>query len=501
MSETGGTILEADLTWTGAAFEPGIQVHIGADGRITGVVGVVGPGEGPKAQADSAQGNALGRSGGSHGAAGVDELAPSRVGGGSGRENGAFPPPSQPGAVPRAEEARAFGPSPSPEIHRLRDRALVPGFVSAHSHAFQRGLRGRGETFPQGSGSFWTWREAMYGLVGRLGAEEFQRLCLQTFREMRAAGFTTVGEFHYFHHSPGTEDWACDDLVLRAAAEAGIRIVLIQSYYRTGAIGQPLEGPQLRFAAPSPEAYWRQMDRLAAQLDPRRQSLAASVHSLRAASLDDLRLVYDEARRRDLAFHIHVEEQRREIEDSLAYYRRRPMDLLLETLGTATDVTAVHCTHTDPDDMQRFVAAGGTVCLCPLTEANLGDGIAAVPHLRSAAGPFCLGTDSNARISALEEMRWLEYAQRLAGESRGVCRDDEGQVARVLLDAATHGGAQALGLDAGRIAPGAWADFAAIDLTARTLAGWEPETLLDALVFGAAEEAIAGTCVGGEWRS
>jgi|GEM_PF-233762 len=471
-------ILEADLTWTGAAFEAGIQVHVGADGRIVDVVGL---GEGPKARAPLAQGNALGRGDGSGGAA--------DVGG----------PPSQPGALPRAEEARAFGPSPGPEIHRLRDRALLPGFVSAHSHAFQRGLRGRGETFPQGSGSFWTWREAMYGLVARLGADDFQRLCLQTFREMRAAGITTVGEFHYFHHNAGTQDWACDDLVLQAATEAGIRIVLIQSYYRTGAIGQPLEGPQLRFAAPSPDAYWQQMDRLSARLDPRRQSLAASVHSLRAASLDDLRLIYDEARRRDLVFHIHVEEQRREIEDALAYYGRRPMDLLLETLGTATDLTAVHCTHTDPDDMQRFVAAGGTVCLCPLTEANLGDGIAAVPHLRSAGGSICLGTDSNARISALEEMRWMEYAQRLAGESRGICRDGEGQVARVLLDAATVGGANAIGLDVGRIAPGAWADFAAIDLTARTLAGWEPETLLDALVFGAAEEAIAGTCVGGEW--
>lgn len=428
-----GTVLEADLTWTGEAFEPGIQIHVGADGRIA--------------------------------------------------------------EVGKAGDERSSSP-----IHRLRDRALLPGFISAHSHAFQRGLRGRGETFPRGSGSFWTWREAMYGLVARLGTEDFQSLCLQTFREMRAAGITTVGEFHYFHHSPGTEDWACDDLVLRAASEAGLRIVLLQSYYRTGAIGQPLEGPQLRFDGRSPAAYWEQMDRLASRLDPRRQSLAASVHSLRAASLDDLRAIYDEARRRDLPFHIHVEEQRREIEDALAYYGRRPMDLLLDTLGTATDLTAVHCTHTEADDMERFVAGGGTVCLCPLTEANLGDGIAAVPHLRSLGGAVCLGSDSNARISTLEEMRWLEYVQRLARESRGVCRDEKGHVARVLLDAATLGGAQALGLDAGRIAPGAWADFAAVDLTARTLAGWEPETLLDALVFGAAEEAIAGTCVGGEWE-
>jgi len=389
----------------------------------------------------------------------------------------------------------------APDV-RLRNRALLPGMVSAHSHAFQRGLRGRGETFPAGSGSFWSWREAMYGLVGRLEAEELQALCLRTFREMRAAGITAVGEFHYFHHretGPDAADYTFDDLVLAAAAEAGIRITLIEVYYRTGAVGQPLEGPQRRFGSSSPELYWQQMDRLAARLDSRRESLAASVHSLRAASPQDLAAVYEEARRRDLPFHIHVEEQRREIDDVLAYYDRRPMALLLETLGTATDLTAVHCTHTDAEEMDRFLAAGGTVCLCPLTEANLGDGIASVPRAHPASGAFCLGSDSNARISLIEEMRWLEYAQRLATESRGVLRDEAGGVVRILWQAATSGGAKALGIEAGRIEPGCWADFAAIDLDAPSLAGWTPETLLESVIFGATEEVVAATCVGGEW--
>jgi len=403
------------------------------------------------------------------------------------------------GANGRIEAVGSLGRAPDV---RLRNRALLPGMVSAHSHAFQRGLRGRGETFPAGSGSFWSWREAMYGLVGRLEAEEFQTLCWQAFREMRAAGITTVGEFHYFHHrETGSDaaDYAFDDLVLAAAAEAGIRIALIEVYYRTGAVGQPLEGPQRRFGSPSPEVYWQQMDRLAARLDPRRESLAASVHSLRAASLQDLAAIYDEARRRDLPFHIHVEEQRREIDDVLAYYDRRPMALLLETLGTATDLTAVHCTHTDAEEMDRFLAAGGTVCLCPLTEGNLGDGIAAVPRARPTSGGFCLGSDSNARISMIEEMRWLEYAQRLATETRGVLRDDGGSVARILWRAATTGGAKALGIETGRIEPGCWADFAAIDLEAPSLAGWTPETLLESVIFGATEEVVATTCVGGEW--
>lgn len=384
----------------------------------------------------------------------------------------------------------------------LAGRALLPGMVSAHSHAFQRGLRGRGETFPEGSGSFWTWRQAMYGLVGNLDEEGFHRLCLQTFREMRAAGITTVGEFHYFHHRGTGEaaaDYAFDEIVLRAAAEAGIRIALLEAYYRTGALGQPLEGAQRRFGSPSPAAYWEQMDRLAGLLDPRTQSLGASVHSIRAASLEDLAAVYDEARRRDLVFHIHVEEQRREIEDSLTFYGKRPMALLLETLGTATDLTAVHCTHTDPEDMARFLAAGGAVCLCPLTEANLGDGIPTAPRIVPPGSAFCLGSDSNARISLLEEMRWMEYGQRLAAESRGVLRDAGGNVARVLWEAATAGGARALDVPAGRIEAGLWADLVAIDLHAPSLAGWTPETLLDSLLFGATEEVVTATCVGGEW--
>jgi formimidoylglutamate deiminase len=317
---------------------------------------------------------------------------------------------------------------------------------------------------------------------------------------MRAAGITTVGEFHYVHHrDPDAADYGFDGVVLAAAAEAGIRIALIQSYYRTGAVGQPLAGPQRRFDSPSPARYWEQMDRLAARLDPRRESLAASVHSLRAAGIEDLAAIYAEARRRDLPFHIHVEEQELEIADVIAYYGRRPMALLLQTLGTATDLTAVHCTHTDGEEMERFLAAGGRVCLCPLTEGNLGDGIAAVSRVPAHAPAFCLGSDSNARISPIEEMRWLEYVQRLATGSRGVLREAAGNVASVLLTAATAGGAAALGVEAGRIAPGLWADFAALDLGSPLLAGWAPETLLESVIFGATEEVVAATAVGGVW--
>src|SRR5215218_5687582 len=174
---------------------------------------------------------------------------------------------------------QAKPPSEALEVERLPGIALLPGFVDAHSHAFQRGLRGRGERFPAGAGSFWTWREAMYSLVDRLEPDEFQALCLQNFREMRSAGITCVGEFHYFHHGPELNGWAFDERVLRAAAEAGIRIALLQSYYRTGAIGQPLEGGQRRFDGLSLAAFWEQVDRIGSLLDPATQTLGASVHS------------------------------------------------------------------------------------------------------------------------------------------------------------------------------------------------------------------------------
>lgn len=381
---------------------------------------------------------------------------------------------------------------------RLAGRAMIPGFVNVHSHAFQRGLRGRGERFPAAAGSFWTWREAMYGLVDRLEPAEFRTLCLRAFREMLAAGITTVGEFHYLHHTPGTRDFQYDRLVLDAASEAGIRIVLLNAYYRTGGVGQPLKGPQKRFETPDPAAFWDHMDRLGEDLDARRQSLGAVAHSIRAATPEEITGLHAEARRRDMVLHLHVEEQRQEIEDAVAAYGRRPMAILNHVLPDAARVTAVHCTHTAREDMDRFQQQGGTVCICPITEANLGDGIADVPHILSTQGRICLGSDSNARISMLEEMRWLEYVQRLAREQRGILRDEHGQVARTLLDCATTAGAGALGIPAGRIAPWTWADFVAVDLSAATLAGWEPDTLVESLVFGAGSEVVGEVWVGGE---
>ncbi|MCL6553574.1 MAG: amidohydrolase family protein, partial [Firmicutes bacterium] len=253
----------------------------------------------------------------------------------------------------------------------LRDRALLPGAVNAHSHAFQLGLRGLGEQFPTGPDSFWTWREAMYGLVERIEPEEFVRISERAFAEMRASGITSVGEFHYLHHTAGTCDFSYDRLLLEAACRAGIRLVLLASYYRTGGIGQPLRGAQRRFAVSDPAAYFAQLDQLASTLGAN-QSLGVAVHSLRATPMDDLATIHQESLRRGMVFHLHMEEQRREVDEALTLLGRTPMRVLLDSVDTARNITAVHCTHTSPPDADAFIGAGGRICLCPLTEANLG---------------------------------------------------------------------------------------------------------------------------------
>ena len=394
----------------------------------------------------------------------------------------------------------AVGPvtSDARPTRRLAGRALLPGFVNAHSHAFQRGLRGRGEAVQSaGAGSFWSWREAMYSLVESLDPERLFELSLAAFAEMRRAGITTVGEFHYLHHPGPARDFAGDEAVIAAASDVGIRLVLLEAYYETGAIEQPLTGSQQRFMVANPAEYWAQMDRLAGRLRAD-QTLGAVAHSIRAAAPDTIAALWAEARRRDLVLHIHVEEQRREIEASVEAYGSRPMEILL-AMGDLDGLTAVHCTHTEPRDLRRFFDAGGRACICPLTEGNLGDGIPALDATPSDHGRLCLGTDSNARISMLEEMRWLEYGQRLATERRGALPDEVGDVARRLLAVATDQGAASLGVASGRIEAGAWADLLAVDLAAPTLAGWDEESLLAALAFGTAEETIAATSVGGRW--
>ncbi|MCG3132140.1 MAG: Atrazine chlorohydrolase [Phycisphaerae bacterium] len=390
----------------------------------------------------------------------------------------------------------------------LRDRALLPGMINAHSHAFQRGMRGLGEVFPRekmrdnsgARGDFWSWREAMYRLVLDMNVDRMYDLSRAAYEEMLAAGITTVGEFHYLHHDADADTWALDEPLLAAARDAGIRLVVLYAYYRTGGIGQPLSPAQRRFHTASPSEYWRRVDRVTALLDPDTQTIGAVAHSVRAASLDDLAEIHAESKRRRMPFHMHVEEQVREIQDCRAAYDMTPMRAVLSRVKVDDRFTSVHCTHTDPADMSEYLAAGGRVCLCPLTEANLGDGVADVPHILDRAGCVAIGSDLNSRLCMPEELRLVEYAQRLIRQRRGIVADEGGRVGSPLFRMATLHGAESLGAPAGVIEPDRLADFFTLDLTCPTLAGWTAETLLETFIFGAGNEAVGEVCVGGRWR-
>lgn len=429
-------VLQAELTWIDSAFQRDIQVQVGIDGRISAV--------GPLALA------------------------------------------------------------PTQQLSRV---AILPGLVNAHSHAFQRGLRGRGETFPQGTGSFWGWREAMYDLVESLTDDGFAGLTRQAFCEMRDCGITTVGEFHYLHHSSsGRIDFDLDQRVLQAAKKAGVRLVLLNAYYKSGGVNQPLAGGQRRFSTPNLDGYWQQMDKLQTLLDPSSQSVGVVAHSLRAVDPGELAELHAEAKLRGLPFHVHLEEQPQEIEDVRSAYGKTPVELVLNSLDLGAEFTAVHCTHTPAAQVRELLDRNTHICVCPLTEANLGDGLPDLSAISSISSisPFqtrlCLGTDSNARISLTEESRWLEYGQRLRHRQRGVIANTSGDVPKALLSIATQGGAGALGVAVGTIQPGRWADLVAIGLDHPSLSGWDTESLLGTFLLGAADDAIAGTWVGGRWR-
>jgi formimidoylglutamate deiminase len=395
---------------------------------------------------------------------------------------------------------------------RLNGQAMLPGLVNAHSHAFQRVIRGRTERRTSAKDSFWTWREMMYSAAERLTPEDIYDASRMTFLEMALGGITAVGEFHYIHNA--TDGQPYDDVnvmakaVIKAARDVGLRIALLRAAYARSGFRVEPNVRQRRFIEAEPETYLRNVDALKSDIareDSKTVRVGVAPHSIRAVPLDYLREIakYTE-QAGNMPLHMHVAEQPAEIEVSLAEYNRTPVQLLESEGILSANFVAVHAIHITAEEARTLARARAHVCACPTTERNLGDGIVPAEMLFAEGVPVSLGTDSHAQIDLLEDARELEYHLRLRNLERAVLAPDDNRLSSLaarLFDCATVNGAHSIGISgasSGRLVRGAAADFFTVDLNDPSIAGASADNLLAHLVFGLSRPAVKDVFVGGK---
>ena len=385
---------------------------------------------------------------------------------------------------------------------------VVPGMPNLHSHAFQRAIAGLTEHAGLGSeDSFWTWRDVMYRFVAQLSPDDLEAIAGQLYVEMVKAGYTAVGEFHYLHHAPDGAPYAdpaeMANRIVAAAQRVGLGLSLLPVAYLAGGFdGRPPDTEQCRFVS-SPRAFLDLVGTLYQRVgsDPQVR-IGAAPHSLRAVSPSALSELIAglHAIDRDLPIHIHVAEQVREVEDCLASYGRRPVELLLDAAPVDDRWCLVHATHVNDSEIAGIVKSGATVGLCPTTEANLGDGLFPLKAFLDGGGRIGIGSDSHISVSPVEELRWLEYGQRLIRRERNVtATGDAPSTGARLYRAALVGGAQALSRPIAAVAVGKRADLVVLDTTHPVLAAREADDLVDSWIFSGNANAIRDVMVGGAW--
>ncbi len=377
----------------------------------------------------------------------------------------------------------------------LPGKALLPGLVNTHSHAFQRGIRGRTEYPKVRNGAredFWSWRHVMYQAAELLSPEDIEALALGLYVEMTKAGITQVGEFHYLHHQPdGTPYQDPDELthrIGRAARGAGVRMTMLRTYYARAGVGRPEpEGAQRRFCDPDLDFYIASLDRLAAN----GYSVGVTPHSIRAVPKDDLQRLIEVAKQRGWPLHMHISEQPREVEECLQEYGCRPVELMEQLGGLTPSTTLVHAIHLQENEIQAIGKAGATIASCPTTERNLGDGIVAAEALSKAGAFFTFGSDSQCQIAPFEDARQLEYHRRLQSQSRSILYPDEVQAGFGLLANLTTNGWRSLGGTGGSLDVGQPSDIIAVDLEHLSLAGCTEDSLALDLIFSASPDVVS----------
>lgn len=404
----------------------------------------------------------------------------------------------------------AIHPTPHPQAVDLGDVILAPGGVNAHSHAFQRVIRGRTEHLAAGrtQESFWTWRDLMYRAANALDADAIAAVSAMAFLEMVRAGVTAVGEFHYLHHTltPEADPLTVDAAVIDAARQVGLRVALLRVAYQRAGSNRPALPEQRRFVEPDVATFLSRAEALAARFaDDAQVSVGLAPHSVRAVDRAWLEAIAAHARQHDRVLHIHACEQRRELEECVDEHGIGPVELLARTGMLGPRTTLVHATHLDDVAHRAIADADALVCACPTTERNLGDGFLPAERLIADGVRVCLGSDSQAQIDLFCEARLIEYHARLQAERRNVLArhaapsaDGSLATADVLWPMIARNGAQSLGVDAGEIRVGAWADLMTVDLTHPTLIGAQPGALTAHLVFDTPPGAVRDVFVAGQ---
>ncbi|TIP43137.1 MAG: formimidoylglutamate deiminase [Mesorhizobium sp.] len=366
------------------------------------------------------------------------------------------------------------------------DAIVVPGMPNLHSHAFQRGMAGLAELRGPSADSFWSWREVMYRFALSMTPDQVEAVAAQLYIEMLEAGFSRVGEFHYLHHDREGQPYAniaeMAERIAAAAAGTGIGLTLLPVFYAHSAFGgaAPNEG-QRRFIN-DVGRFERLLEKAREGVRSLEQAVVGvAPHSLRAVTPDELNSIA--AMSPNGPIHIHVAEQVKEVEDCVAWSGKRPVEFLLANADVDEHWCLIHATHMTEAETVDMATAGAIAGLCPITEANLGDGTFAAPLFIEQGGRFGVGSDSNVLIGLPDELRQLEYSQRLAHRARNVLARAGGSTGRALFDASLDGGGQALGAGPSRIAAGGAADLVSLEQNHPSLAGKAGDAILDAWIF------------------
>ena len=381
---------------------------------------------------------------------------------------------------------------------------VLPGMANLHSHAFQRAMAGLAERKGPAEDSFWSWRETMYTFAAAIGPEAVQAIAAQLYVEMLKAGYTQVCEFHYLHHQPDGTPYAQPEAMslalIEAAREAGIALTLLPVLYMSGGFdGRALGARQRRFGH-TVESYLRLLETLHKHESDDLQ-VGMALHSLRAVPEAAMRQVLASDAAKSGPIHIHIAEQIGEVQDCLALRGARPVEWLFEHAAVDPRWCLVHATHLTGAETTQLARSGAVAGLCPTTEANLGDGIFPLAAYRDAGGALGIGSDSHISISPVEELRWLEYGQRLATRHRNVAARQPGDsVGESLWGAALRGGAQASGFAVGELREGARADLIVLDETSPLLATRDARSVLDSFLFAGNTPLVRHVMTSGRWQ-